>query len=58
MRAQYVRDHRGEGCARASEDCTQDLTVDHVVPSSRGGAEDPRNFQLLCGRHNSSKGAR
>ena len=24
------------------------LQVDHIVPLARGGAEHPRNYQLLC----------
>lgn len=35
-----------------------DLTVDHIMPSSRGGSDDPANLQTLCRRCNSSKGAR
>jgi 5-methylcytosine-specific restriction endonuclease McrA len=35
------------------------LTIDHIVPRSRGGAlADPRNLRALCGRCNSSKQAR
>ncbi len=32
--------------------------MDHVVPISRGGPDDPRNKVLACGRCNLSKGAR
>lgn len=31
------------------------LTVDHIIPLSRGGTNDPRNLQLLCGSCNSQK---
>lgn len=35
------------------------LSVDHIVPRSRGGAEaDPSNLRILCTRCNSRKGAR
>lgn len=36
-----------------------DLTVDHIVPVSRGGAEyDPANTRVLCRSFNSSLGGR
>ena len=34
----------------------RNLTVDHVVPRSRGGSDDLSNLQLLCGACNSMKG--
>ncbi len=33
------------------------MTMDHLVPISRGGTNDPRNLQVLCRRCNGSKGA-
>ena len=36
----------------------RDLTVDHVVPVSKGGTDDLDNLQTLCGTCNSRKGAR
>lgn len=35
---------------------TNDLEWDHIIPISRGGADDPLNFQLLCVPCNSAKG--
>lgn len=35
-----------------------DLTVDHVVPLSRGGSNGVSNLQPLCGPCNSRKGRR
>ena len=34
---------------------TSNLTVDHVVPYSRGGAHDISNFQCLCAKCNRKK---
>ena len=36
----------------------RNLTVDHIVPQSRGGSDHPDNLQLLCGACNSKKGER
>ena len=35
----------------------RNLTVDHIVPQSRGGSHHIDNLQLLCGACNSKKGA-
>ena len=34
------------------------LTIDHVIPRSRGGTDHLENLQLLCGACNSIKGDR
>jgi 5-methylcytosine-specific restriction endonuclease McrA len=32
--------------------------VDHILPLSKGGTNEPRNLQLTCGKCNLTKGAR
>ena len=36
----------------------RNLTVDHIVPQSKGGSDHTENLQLLCAACNSTKGAR
>jgi hypothetical protein len=51
----WLRD--GGQCVQCGS--TENLHFDHVIPFSKGGSsETPDNIQLLCGRHNLSKGAR
>ena len=35
----------------------RNLTVDHIVPQSKGGTDHPKNLQLLCHTCNSTKGS-
>lgn len=35
-----------------------DVTVDHKIPIAKGGTNQIRNLQYLCGYHNSMKNAR
>lgn len=46
----------GNKCLSCGEERT--LTVDHVIPLSKGGSNDISNIQALCGPCNSSKGAK
>ena len=36
----------------------EDLTIDHVIPLSRGGTDDLSNLRFLCRNHNSAKSDR
>lgn len=40
------RRYRKSGCFRSGS--RKDLTIDHVVPRSRGGSDDIDNYQTLC----------
>ena len=42
-------------CAHPECPIHANLTVDHVVPLSRGGTDELKNLQFLCRSHNSSK---
>lgn len=46
----------GERCAVCGT--TRDLTIDHVIPKSRGGSNRIDNLQFLCQTHNQEKGDR
>jgi len=43
-------------CVRCNK--TSNITLDHIIPLSRGGAHSVGNFQPLCKSCNSSKGAK
>lgn len=51
-RAIYERDG---GCLVCKT--TENLTVDHIVPVSKGGTNIYENLQTLCGEHNLEKGS-
>ncbi len=43
-------------CAYPGCNINTSLTIDHIVPLSRGGSDELSNLQFLCFKHNSSKG--
>lgn len=53
IEAGFVYKCSEQGCA-----VHEGLTVDHIVPLSRGGTDDLDNLQFMCRSHNSSKGDR
>lgn len=46
----------GYRCARCG--AIEELTIDHILPLSKGGTDDLANLRILCKKHNSKKGAR
>ena len=36
----------------------KDLEVDHIIPRAKGGQDDDKNLQLLCGNCNRRKGGK
>ena len=43
-------------CCAENCNVTTDLTIDHIVPLSRGGTDDLSNLRFMCLPHNSAKG--
>jgi len=55
----YLRDlieRDGYKCAHCGKE--HGLTIDHIIPLSRGGTNDLDNFQLLCPSCNAKKGSK
>ena len=53
---ELVFERDGHRCVACGS--TEDLSIDHIYPWSRGGPDDEANFQTLCRPCSSSKGAR
>lgn len=52
----WKQERKCNGCKKIF--AFRNMTLDHILPRSRGGTDDPKNLQLLCAPCNSSKGAR
>ena len=48
----------GYACAVSGCNVIAELTIDHVIPLSKGGTDDLSNLSFLCRSHNSAKGDR
>ena len=51
-----IFDSENNSCKKCGN--AENLTVDHIVPISKGGTNDKDNLQALCGSCNSKKGNR
>lgn len=49
-------DRDGYVCKHPGCDSQDELTIDHIIPLSRGGTDELDNLRLLCRRHNAEKG--
>jgi len=49
-----------ENAGGCCESCgsSEDITIDHIIPVSKGGKHTAKNIQVLCRKCNSSKGAK
>jgi len=50
---QKIFDRDGRKCVICG--AKEDLSIDHIIPRSKGGTNDPENLQTLCRSCNSSK---
>ena len=48
--------HRCSGCGKSPRDRGTRLEIDHIIPVSAGGTNDPMNLRVLCFRCNRGKG--
>jgi len=55
----YRAGFKCQACGAQPDDTNDvELHIDHIVPDSWGGSDDPDNLQCLCARCNMSKGDR
>jgi hypothetical protein len=54
---EYIKEHESEGKCGYCGSCTK-LTLEHVLPLSRGGPDIPDNAILVCQKCNSAKGSK
>lgn len=53
-----IRTQQRDKCACCKTSLKGKGEIDHIEPLARGGSNEPRNLQLLCGPCNSTKNAR
>ncbi|MBY8967079.1 HNH endonuclease [Algiphilus sp. NNCM1] len=51
-------DRDGYVCSEPGCNVSHELTIDHILPVSRGGTDELQNLRFLCRSHNSAKGDR
>ena len=57
-RAVRRRIYERDGWACVECGAKEDLTIDHIAPKSKGGANQERNYRTLCRPCNQQKGAK
>lgn len=55
-KSQKIKERDGHKCVKCGS--TDDLTIDHIIPLSRGGKDEAINLQTLCFKCNLRKGSR
>ena len=58
VRKRLYKEQKGRCNGCGNEYLIKDLTIDHIIPDTKGGGSYYENYQLLCGHCNSIKGAR
>lgn len=57
--ALFARNPKCAYCTKVFYDVEDnDITVDHIVPLSKGGTDEPKNKTLACRKCNNNKGGR
>ncbi len=52
----YLFEYQDGKCFYCQKEMTNDATMDHVVPKSKGGKKSRKNIVLACRNCNSKKG--
>lgn len=57
LRTEIFRKHKAT-CPICGEKNPTKLSIDHIIPYSKGGTDDPKNLRILCKSCNSKKGVK